>query len=153
MNIRFLNIMLILFLPSCSVLNSPELPTFDIKVANTKFSQNKFSANVFFDNKLGRQVYIIDVACMDNGHFIPNFVLQRFKGNEWIDFGSPGCVALAVGPTSLASDRQFSTTVAMLCDTALDMGTYRLRFDIREEDISKQIPSENLLSNSFVISN
>jgi hypothetical protein len=141
--------------PACSILNPSEPSAqplnFNIRVSNIISSQNKFSANVTFDNKLGRKVYILDKACMDNGHFIPGFVIQRLNNNLWIDYTSPGCPALDVGATLLTSSNQFSTTVAMLTDSAFGNGTYRLQFDIREEDISKQIPSEYLQSNSFIL--
>jgi hypothetical protein len=150
---RIVIMILLLLTQSCSILGpSQPFELLDIHISNISSSQNKFSANVTFDNKLGRNVHILNVACMDNGHFIPSFVMQRLNNNQWIDYAGPGCPALDVGFITLTSFNQFSTTVAMLIDTALDNGTYRLQFDIREDDLSKQIPSTYLQSNIFIVS-
>lgn len=151
MKTLFAIIAIVLVIPACSILN-PSIPEqLAIKAKDARLTnQNKFIATVAFDNKLGRQVNILNLGCMDNGHFIPNFVLQHSTGDQWTSLGAPGCVEIAVGPTTLANGSQFTTTVAMLTDT-IPLGIYRLQFDIREVDMTKKLPEDNLFSNTFSI--
>ena len=151
MKTLFIIIASILVIPACSILEPSSSSTLDIKVQNAVFiSPNKFSASVSFDNKLGRQVNILNLDCIDSGHFIPSFILQHSTGDQWTSLGAPGCAAIAVPPTTLGNGSQFTTTVAMLTDT-IPLGNYRLQFDIREEDITKQLPEDELFSNTFSI--
>ena len=107
-------------------------------------TQNQFSATVKFENNLGRNVEIINVGCG-----FPSFILEQSANGAWKTFASPLCADIDVPPTSLADQDTFIATIHMETDTIMPYGIYRFKFDIREGDITKQIPSEYLVSNSF----
>ncbi len=145
--------MVIAFAASCSLINPHNDSGLTIQVSDASFSsQGKFTATVGFTNNLGRDVDIIYVGCMStDSTFTPDFLMEHFVNAEWDTFGGPMCPEIYIPPTKLSNGKSFTTIVVMLADTVVS-GTFRLWFDIREQDITKQIPQEYLMSNAFAIS-
>ncbi len=139
---------------SCSSTDPGSSNSLSIQVSNAVFGpQNKFTATVKFTNKLGSDINIINFGCMStDSTFTPSFLMERFVNAQWDTFGSPLCPKIAVAPTLLSSGKSFTAIVSMLADTTVS-GTFRLWFDIREQDITRQIPQQYLASNTFVIAN
>jgi len=142
----------LIIISGCSILNpsSPEQLTIKVNAASFT-SPNKFSATVTIDNNLGRQVNILNVGCLQlGGSFMPWFILEISKGNQWATFGAPACVAIDAGFASLPNNSQLLCIEAMYTDS-VPTGIYRLRFDIREADLATKLPEDKLLSNNLSI--
>jgi hypothetical protein len=137
---------------SCSLTNPGNSNGVSIQVSNATFGpQNRFTAIVKFTNNLGRDVNVLNLGCMStDSSWNPSFLMEQFVDARWDTFGGPSCTDLAVAPTKLTDGKSLTTVVLMLSDTSAT-GTFRLRFDIREQDLTQQLPQEYLLSNSFSI--
>ncbi len=137
---------------SCSLTNPSHSNGLSIQVSDATFgTQNRFTATVKFTNDLGRDVKILNLGCKStDSSWNPSFLMEKFVDARWDTFGAPLCVDLAVATTKLADGESFTTVASMLSDTSTT-GTYRLVFDIREQDLTQQLPAQYLLSNSFSI--
>jgi len=149
MKTTFIFALCLVAVSACKLITPPSDDGFLIQAKTVEFpAENKFSATITFENNLGREVNIINVGCA-----FPSFTLQQSIDGQWKMAGGPVCVALAIAPTHLNTGESFTATVSMYTDPdQIANGTYRLKFDIREQEITKQIPQQYLVSDSFTIS-
>lgn len=132
---------------SCNLIDPDSNKDFTITTDRESYTvQNKFSAKVLFKNELGREVSIMYSGCSD-----PSFETERLEDDKWITAGGPVCAALAVPPRSLREGRIYIATVKMYAENDLTSGTYRMKFDIRNEAYGEEIGPKHLYSNSFEI--
>jgi hypothetical protein len=147
---KYIVLLLALMLQSCSKGPTESYPfansAFSIKTDSSSYTvANKFTATITFTNRLGSNVYIINAGCG-----FPNFLMERLEDSKWVAVGGPMCVAVAVPPTLVLTNSSFTSTVSMYTDS-LTTGSYRLRFDIREEDLNHKLDSTLIFTNSFLI--
>jgi len=137
---------------SCHVAEPSRPTVFSVQVNDAALvTPNRFQATAVFSNDLGREANILTLGCQSQPRdFMPGFTLERLTGDKWSTFAVPLCVDLATGFTPIRSGNQLSRVEALNIDS-LPAGSYRMRFDIRESDLTTKLADNYLLTNTFVI--